>query len=92
MGTNNAWQALTNPDPTEREKLLLFLVDCAQKRFDYRSAGEIKADDVWYLLCILYRWDFLTSDNTSSMGRKALGGIVKDVIDMAAIIQRESVK
>jgi len=92
MGAKKAWEALTNPKPTNRDELVLWLADRVIKRFRYRSPMAVKEQDVWWLLVVLARWGWLTRREMPSISRHAMGDLVRDIVDVARINAEENGK
>lgn len=89
MGINRAYEALTNPNPSNRQFLVRFIAERAIRRIS--PPNTVQKDDIWYLICILQRWGFITGEDMPALSRKTLGGLVQDAYDAAKILQVESV-
>lgn len=78
MGNNQAWEAITAPEPNARQRLIVFVAEACLRRFPHRNKSH--AEDVTYILAVLLRWKFITSEDVVNMGRTAYGRLVSDIM------------
>jgi len=83
MAIQGALDILTDPNPTNRGRLVLFLTEWAMRRS--KNRGYPLKDDVWFVVAIAMRWGAITRQELPGFTRRALGMLVEDVFAMWTI-------
>lgn len=79
MSKHKALDALTEPNPNERQKLIMEIASDCERRFRYQPQAQI--DDVCYVLIVAEHWNFTSKEAISNYGRKAVGNLLADIRD-----------
>lgn len=79
MGINNALDALTSPNPSDRSWLVKFVAEICLTRVG-RGAPPNEGD-VWTVLMVLEHNHSISNTEVKKYSRSTLGGIVADILD-----------
>lgn len=89
MAILSAYDILTDPNPTARGKLVVFLAEWCARRIKQRRYP--KKDDVWYVVAIAMRWGAITRQEMPNFSRSAIGQLVEDVYAVWTIKIQEGI-
>jgi len=89
MGIKRAYDALTNPKPSERQFLIWFMASRLAAKRGVKSP-IIKIEAIYHMFAILLRWGFINGENMPNLSRDAVGNLCEDVKDAWHIIATEN--
>jgi len=90
MAQKSAWEALTNPQPSEHQLFIVFVAQLCVRRY---SENTVPNDlDISHLLTVLARWGYADSKNMRALSRTAYGRVVADIRETWEIIRQDKAR